>query len=303
MVIMKHLIINNPSYNHYLEGFARHTERLGYAPASRPTLHSHVKEFLHWLERQSLTTITTLKASHIKSHYRYLKERPSKQGGCLSSSMVTSHIYAIRLFIEYLQQEGYLTANPMGSVIFERTGYKERDVLSREEIRLLYNTSDTLRDIALLSLLYGCGLRRTEAILLDIPDIYFRTGMLYVRRGKGSKRREVPMSDQVRDDLKEYCYNERSMYISSGNQETTGAFLITNKGKRVSGQWMWYRIKRLVRLSGIKDKRITLHTLRHTIATHLLENGMSVEYVRLFLGHRCLESTQRYTRITNKQTP
>ena len=60
---------------------------------------------------------------------------------------------------------------------------------------------------------------------------------------------------------------------------------------------MWKRVKRLVRQAGIKDKRVTLHTLRHSIATHLLENGMSVEYVRVFLGHSCLESTQLYTRI------
>jgi len=299
---MKHLIINAPSYNSYLEGFARHTELLGYAPASRPTLHSHVKEFLHWLESQSIDNIATLKAIHIKKHYQYLKERPSKRGGCLSSSMVTSHVYAIRLFLEYLQQDGILEANPMGSVTFKRAGYNEREVLSREEIQLLYNTCDTLRDTALLSLLYGCGLRRTEVTLLDITDIYFRTGMLYVRRGKGSKRREVPMSEQVRDHLKAYYYKERPTHVQPGKQDKTGAFLLTNKGKRANGQWMWKRVKRLARESGMKDKRVTLHALRHSIATHLLENGMSVEYVRVFLGHRCLESTQLYTRVTNKPT-
>jgi integrase/recombinase XerD len=299
---MKHLIINIPSFNAYLEGFARHTELLGYAHASRPTIHSHVKEFLHWLESQSINNITNLKAIHIKSHYQYLKERPSKRGGCLSSSMVTSHVYAIRLFLEYLQQEGILEANPMGSVTFKRAGYKEIEVLSREEIQLLYNTCDTSRDTALLSLLYGCGLRRTEVTLLDMPDIYFRTGMLYVRRGKGSKRREVPMSDQVRDHLKAYYYKERPVYIKPGNQDKTGAFLLTNKGRRASGQWMWKRVKRLAREAGMKDKRVTLHALRHSIATHLLENGMSVEYVRVFLGHRCLESTQLYTRVTKKPT-
>lgn len=293
-------MLYNAAYNNYLEGFARHIGRLGYTTSSISTLYSCVKEFLHWLEQKALTQITILKPSHIKGHYSYLQQRPNqRRGGCLSSSLVAFHIYAIRLFLEYLQQEGILEADPMGNLSFERAGYKEREILTREEIQQLYNSCENLRDAAMLSLLYGCGLRSSEASGLDTGDIHFRPNILFVRQGKGGKRREVPMGSHVTEHLKAYYYNHRPVYINPACSEN--AFLISNAGTRASKSWLWLRIKYLAKKAGIKNKNVTLHTLRHTIATHLLENGMSVEYIRAFLGHRCLESTQIYTRIISHQ--
>ena len=141
---------------------------------------------------------------------------------------------------------------------------------------------------------YGCGLRRTEGIKLDLKDIHFRTGLLYVREGKGAKRRVVPMSRQVQDDLKTYAYSERKARPG----ET--AFLTGRTGMRINENRVSKILKELLEKAEIKTE-ITLHSLRHSIATHLLEAGLNVENVREFLGHSHLESTQIYTRISKKQ--
>lgn len=124
--------------------------------------------------------------------------------------------------------------------------------------------------------------------------MHFRTGLLYVREGKGAKRRVVPMSKQVKNDLQTYAYKERK----AKPNET--AFLIGHTGIRINENTASKTLKTLLEKAEIK-REITLHSLRHSIATHLLESGMSLEDVREFLGHSHLESTQIYTRISKKQ--
>jgi integrase/recombinase XerD len=243
--------------------------------------------------------VKQVKPPHIKAHYQYLNERPNlRREGGLSSSIVTFHIYAIRLFLTYLQKENIIKADPMGNLTFERVAHKEREILTQKEIQKLYKASETLRDKAMLSLLYGLGLRSAEASGLDIMDIHFASKILYVRHGKGNKSRDVPMAQQVAEHLKDYYHNERGGFTKSTNVEN--AFILNNHGRRAGGQWMWLRLKYLTAKAGIEGKTVTLHTLRHSIATHLLENGMSIEYVKTFLGHSSLGSTQIYTHIVQK---
>jgi integrase/recombinase XerD len=272
---------------------------LGYKKATGLNIISCVREFLHWLELQGINQVKQVKPIHIKAHYQYLNERPKRHGeGTLSSSIITFHIYAIRLFLTYLQRENIIEADPMGNLTTHRVTHKERETLTREEIQKLYKSSETLRDKAMLSLLYGLGLRSAEASGLDIMDIHFASKILYVRHGKGDKSREVPMAEQVAEHLKDYYHNERGGFTRSTNVEN--AFILNNHGRRAGGQWMWLRLKYLSAKAGIEGKTVTLHTLRHSIATHLLENGMSIEYVKTFLGHASLGSTQIYTHIVQK---
>jgi len=131
--------------------------------------------------------------------------------------------------------------------------------------------------------------------------VHFRTGLLYVREGKGAKRRVVPMSKQVQDDLKTYAYKERkALCPPTGGKPGETAFLIGHTGMRMSGDRAGKILKELLEKAEI-NREITLHSLRHSIATHLLEAGLDVENVREFLGHSHLESTQIYTRISKQQ--
>lgn len=275
-----------------IQRFSTHLERLGYSKTSLYMLPRCVKEFI---EVQQIKALATITPAQIQKHHEYLQTRPNKRRpGGLSESHINHHVYALKTFFKWLEANGELAINPISSLEFPSPKSKPREILNQEEIKTLYNQCETYRERAVLSVYYGCGLRRTEGIKLDLKDVHFRTGLLYVREGKGAKRRVVPMSGQVQDDLKTYAYKERKA------KPGEPAFLIGGTGMRISGSRANKILKSLLEKAEIK-REVTLHSLRHSIATHLLASGMSLEDVREFLGHSHLESTQIYTRISKKQ--
>lgn len=275
-----------------VQKFKTQLERLGYSKTSILMLPKCVKEFL---EVQKIKTLTDITPEQIQKHHEYLQTRPNKRRpGGLSESHINHHIYALKTFFKWLEAGGEIQINPISGLEFPSPKTKPREILSQDEIKALYNQCETYRERAVLSIYYGCGLRRTEGIKLDLKDLHFRTGLLYVREGKGAKRRVVPMSKQVKNDLQTYAYKERK----AKPNET--AFLIGHTGIRINENTASKTLKTLLEKAEIK-REITLHSLRHSIATHLLESGMSLEDVREFLGHSHLESTQIYTRISKKQ--
>ena len=275
--------------------FKTHLERLGYSKSSQSMLPACVAEFLSCLEEKGIYNLQKIKPVHIGQHYEYLTERPNKRKpGGLSSRMITHHLYAIRLFLNYHEQTGDITENPISSLTFPRPESKQREILTIEEIKKLYEVAENYREKVIIGLFYGCGLRRSEGAALNVKDISFNSSLMYVREGKGNKRRVIPINEKVKGDFKNYLYHER--FISEG--ET--AFITNSRGKRTRGNDYNKAIKAFLQKAGIQ-KEISLHNLRHSIATHLLENGLSVEYVRDFLGHKHLEATQVYTRISKKR--
>jgi integrase/recombinase XerD len=271
--------------------FKTHLKRLGYSKGSQSMLPTCVAEFLQQLEEKSICQLQEIEPIHIQEHYEYLSTRPNKRKpGGLSSRMINHHIYAIRLFLNYQEQTGNIKENPISGLSFPRPESKQREILSIEEVTQLYEAAETIREKAIIGIFYGCGLRRSEGEALNIKDVSFKSSLLYVRDGKGSKRRVIPVNEKVLNDFRNYLHYERFAPI----RET--AFICNNAGRRMLGDKHNKTVKALVEKAGI-EKEISLHSLRHSIATHLLENGMGVEYVRDFLGHKHLESTQIYTHI------
>lgn len=248
------------------------------------------------MEQQQITGLENITSDLIRNHYEYLGQRSNQQRpGTLSASLVNHHIYALKTFIKYQEANGNISSNPFSVLSFPKPEYPPRRVLSKEEIKALYETCQTMREKALLALFYGCGLRRSEAIKLNIDDVNFKSQLLYVRMGKGKRRRVVPMTEQVKRDLENYYKHERIIYVKELTADNQKALILNNHGNRE--QNYWEKLKRLAQKAGL-PKEISLHHLRHSIATHLLESGLSVEQVRDFLGHRHLESTQIYTRVS-----
>lgn len=267
-------------------------ERLGYSQSSILMLPKLVQDFLTVQQILDLQQVTP---EIILEYHEYLQERPNKnKPGCLSESYVNHHIYALKLFFNWLESKGSILSNPISGLEFQKPSTKPREILDLEEVKKLYKVCENHYERAILSLYYGCGLRRTEGIKLDLKDVQFRAELLYVRLGKGAKRRVVPMSQQVKKDLQNYAYNYRNA------EPKEKAFLVGFTQKRINCSAVARSLKVLIDRAGI-HKNITLHCLRHSIATHLLEAGLSMEDVRDFLGHRHLESTQIYTRISSKQ--
>lgn len=176
----------------------------------------------------------------------------------------------------------------------------EREVLTVQEIKALYNAADEsilgLRDRAILSVYYGCGLRSNEGKSLDLSDVMVDKGLLYVRKGKGYKERYVPFTESIKTDFRLYLQECRPKLVKQRVEE---AFLVNNQGKRIGSTTQGNRLKELLKQVGI-TKPIGLHSLRHSIATHLMKSGMEIENIARFLGHKHVSSTQIYTHISHE---
>lgn len=311
---MKSLALTNPSFRYLEESFREWLDVLGYAPSTVYYAPLHVRELLSHLEGKGINNIKELDNKHIQSHYAKLKERANqRRGGGLSNNHLNKHIQAIKKFADYLRQVGRLEL-PAVALKNEEPGTEEITVLTGEEIQLLFAASHKQlesrysltgafieaaqsRDRAMLAVYYGCGLRRNEGVNLNVGDIDFDKALLHVRKGKNYKERFVPIGKAALNHLQEYVYDHRGELLRGGKSD---ALFISQRRGRMTGQWFLKRLKHLQLKSentGLIEKEIGLHTLRHSIATHLLKAGMKLESISRFLGHSSLVSTQIYTHL------
>ncbi len=260
-----------------------------------------VKELLEKMEQEG-KSLTKLRRDDVEQYYQYLCNRPSlTREGSLSLHTITGYMYVLKLFFFYLEKVDLIEQNPMSGLRLKPVPKTQRLVLQKSQIEQLYKACKDEQERAILALFYGCGLRRMEAQKLNIRDVDFKNGWLYVRSGKGKKRRVIPMAQNVSTDLKTYLYNKRPTQITRYTKPADGkAFMLNQNGTRMRGGSYWIYFRRILNRSEL-NKKVSLHHLRHSIATHLLQSGMSIEEVRDFLGHDHLETTQVYTRISTHQ--
>lgn len=282
------------SSDHIVKEFRNYLRHLGYSTSSVRMLPDCVKSFLDY---NNITVIREANQEQIRAFYKWLHQRPHKRkGGGLSEQYINHHIYALKVFFSWLEASGQIRENPISVMKFESPTSNRREPFTKSEIKSLFNACQRLQETALLHLFYSCGLRRTEGVRLNTRDIHFKHQFLYVREGKGTKRRAVPMPLKVSEALQAYYLEERTQ----ANTKDTDAFMLNRTGTRMSGDSYNRRLKEIAARTAIR-REISLHYLRHSIATHLLESGLPVEYVRDFLGHSHLEATQIYTKVYTKQ--
>lgn len=281
-----------------LQQFKAFLYQVGYSEGTQKTLPALVSEFT---DHQQITDISYVEQEKVKQFYLYLHERPlKKRPGALSEMMIQHYMYALKTFFSWLEITEQIDYNPISGMKFKRAKQNVREPLTTEEIKQLFAATTSLKETALLHIFYSCGLRRSEGEALNINDIHFKQQLLYVREGKGAKRRVVPITERVSQELEDYYLNERcnSTVKKVKDQE---AFILNRIGRRMNGDQCNHLLKSLIEKSGISKPEISLHHLRHSIATHLLHSGMSMEYVRDFLGHSFLETTQLYAQPKAEQ--
>ncbi|MEZ0007942.1 integrase/recombinase XerD [Flavobacterium sp. 28YEA47A] len=289
--------IQTPSYQNLFRDYENLILARNYKAKIYPTA---TREFLIWMEEFGITLIREVTTKEMMGYYEYLITRPNqRRGGVLSSSSVRLHLLSISIF-----QDGLLeNRNIEKTFLIPKHGendQKPRSFLTVEETRILYGACENPLEKALLSIAYGCGLRRAEIQDLSLSDVDRHKGMLIVRKGKNGKRREVPMSDSVLEDVKKYLSDFRYQNLGSGHIEE--AFFINKKGRRMSGDMLNNTLKKIVNRSQnqtIIGKEITLHCLRHSIAHHLSENNAGIDFIRDFLGHSFINTAHIYA-IKNK---
>lgn len=277
-----------------INDFRRELLNLGYSKTVVDNYPKYAQKLLEYTKETALK----ITAQHIKNYHEYLKTKPSRiTKKTISESHIYSQLLAIKLYFDYLERTRIIKRNPYTLRIKQATK-KERKVFTQEEIQELYKHCQNNIEKTILHLCYGCGLRRNEVELLNLKDVNFEQKLLFIRKGKGKKRRVIPLTEAIVKDLKTY-FTDTEIY----RKETQESFLINSLGNPIKGSTIYKTFKKILqRTQSLKPENYCLHSLRHSIATHLLENEMSIEMVRDFLGHNQLGTTQIYTRINLLKT-
>ena len=216
-----------------------------------------------------------------------------------SEATKTRIIASIRGYYKYLVFIKAAKRNPADTIKVTKTQQKMPNVLDSNEIVLLLSQPSgddykSIRDRAMLELLYATGIKVSEIISLKLTDINTQLGILHIEEEAGGKSRIVPIYPTAAKHISEYITSVRPLLI----QDPTNQILFTNmNGKAMSRQGFWKLIKFYAVKAGIDEKRITPHTLRHSFATHLLENGADLKDIKEMLGHSDISSTQIYTQL------
>jgi len=298
----------NANYIAILAEFVKWLDTLGYSEKLVTDSKNRINYFFEWLEKKGIQHITQMRDEHITNFKLYLETCPNKtyKGRLLGIIHINRYYTVIDKLLMFLHQYGSKNTPAPANKRLKEDGTRvlQFDILTQEEIKTLYSCIPNTYQQKLtfekqeikqaetrliFALYYGCGLRRSEGYKLEIRDIDFDKKTVFVRQGKNYKDRIVPMSTGVYKELQDYIYNYRHRLKLGHNRLFihTGATMIAKLRD----------LQNICNDETLKAKRITLHTLRHSIATHLLQNGMSIENIALFLGHSSLDTTQIYTHL------
>jgi len=262
---------------------------------SANTLDSYIRDvthFLFFLDTKGLDNPCSVDADFMNGYVANLTELKK------SNATITRNIASIRCFYQYLIINNMTESNPAKAIKLEKSVKKLPQILSGKEIELLLSQPDTkelkgCRDKAMLELLYATGIRSSELIDLNVQDINIHTGTLCCNNGK--MERIIPVYPTAVTAISDYILRARSLIITPEG----GQALFTNlNGRRLTRQGFWKIVKGYAEQAGIV-KEITPHTLRHSFALHLLENGAELKDIQLMLGHADISSTQVYVHLLN----
>lgn len=274
-VIEKQIISNEIAI--YLTKYKMWLKSKRYSPNTIDTYSDALKTFLKFFQHKSVNEITNEDIIKFNNEYILAKK--------FSNSFQNQVVNAIKLFfskIENKKLDPELIHRP-------KSEKKLPNVLSKEEIERILNCTENLKHSAMLALVYSCGLRRSELLNLTITDVDSKRGVLIIKMAKGKKDRIVPLSDKVIEMLREY-YKEYKpkMYLFEGQNGEQAQYSETSIQKV---------LKIAVTKANIK-KPVTLHWLRHSYATHLLERGTDLRYIQELLGHNSSRTTEIYTHVS-----
>jgi len=270
--------------------------------ASRMTLVSYKSDlnqcfaFLADHNGVAVQSISTEYLNHksVRDYLSYLQQ----QG--LSRATMSRKLAALRSFVRYLCRENILQHNPIAAVSTPRQDKKLPRFLYPVEVEMLLNAPDKStpagkRDTAILEVLYACGLRVSELVGADLDDLNWDEELIKVR-GKGNKERIVPIGQQARQALLNYINQGRPALARKAKSPTSAIFL-NKSGQRISQRSIRNIIDKYMEETAV-NQAISPHTLRHSFATHMLNNGADLRSVQELLGHVKLSTTQIYTHLT-----
>lgn len=264
---------------------------------SKNTIVSYKRDlnsYIHYLKNvEELKDLNGVQRPQIVHFLKFLKDTGK------SSKTLARHIASIRAFHHFLLREKAVDHDPTVHIESPQHERSLPKVLSMEEVETLLESPKLTdpfgyRDKAMLEMMYATGIRVSELIGLKLSDVHLTMG--FVRcMGKGSKERIIPIGKTASDAIEEYLDKGRPKLASKKHKDDS--LFLNHHGKGLSRQGFWKILKRLTSEAGI-EKELTPHTLRHSFATHLLENGADLRAVQEMLGHADISTTQIYTHVT-----
>lgn len=259
------------------------------------TLEAYRRDINSFLTISKTKDIKAITRDELSLYLVYLKKENR------AASTVARHVAALKTFFKYLYQEGYIKENPVADLERPKQDKKLPQFLSIAEVDKLLNGPDLntpfgIRDKAMLEVLYATGVRVSELISLGINNINLEIG--FVRcMGKGSKERIIPLGSQAVESLNTYLSWGRNKLLKNPREQI---LFLNQHGRGLTRQGFWKILKGYTTKLGI-EKEISPHMLRHSFATHLLENGADLRAVQEMLGHADISTTQIYTHITKNK--
>lgn len=292
--------IHTEIYQEQAENYKNHLDILGLKPETTQARYLYLKEFFSWLEKLQIYQLQEITPKQIANYNDYLKNKIStRTGQNIKQKSIYDHMRNLQQYLGYLLDLGKIKTSPASHLKFRNPTEKvERIIFTQNQIQELYRQAND-QEKAILNLAYGCGLRVHELGLLNREDIKSNENLVIVQKGKNSKRRIIPINTKVSEELKRF--------LESLEHQTKEVF-INNKQRRMQ-EWTFNKMLKILisktkfgqEFSTEELNKIGIHSLRHSIATHLLENGMKLEQVQTFLGHSHIESTEIYTHISQNQ--
>lgn len=252
-----------------------------------------VKRFLTWLKRENIHDLRDVSAETLEAYLEWMEEKNYSQATFATASS------AIKDLFLSLKRHDLVMLNPTHGFSFKAgKKMKSRVVLTEEEVSTFLDGIETvtgygMRDRSLFELMYGTGMRVSEACGLDIEDIDLSHREVFIEKGKGGKDRIVPVGEVCASYLKIWLTVGR-LWFSTEREK--GAVFVTRYGKRLKSTGVRHRFYLYLSKSGIDRPGASPHSLRHSCATHLLEGGADIRFVQELLGHESLETTVTYTR-------
>lgn len=249
-------------------------------------------KFIKYLRTNKITSLDKVEEKNLEKYIKELNDNGFK------SATVSRNIASLKAFFHYLNNEGVLSNDPTKSLKSPKIEKKIPEILTTDEVFALLeqpsgDSPKEIRDKAMLELLYATGIRVSELINLETSDVNLKTSSILCR--DGSKSRTIPYGKKAKDALTRYLEGAREAIVD--NKESTILFANCS-GQKMSRQGFWKLIKHYAKKAGIESD-ITPHTLRHSFAAHLVENGADLRSVQEMLGHSDISTTQIYANMSH----
>jgi len=277
----------------------------GYAETTVEGSHSDLEWLLRYLDMRGVTRVADMTREVLDHYAVWIRERQNHyhEDRRVSQAQVLHRLTTLKSFGRWLAKEMIVLQDPAEDLELPRLPTNmPKVILTQGEIRKVLDAPELrspigYRDRALLELLYATGLRTQELLSLRVSDLDFKARTVFVRKGKGDKDRLIVVASEALGYVREYIEKVRPRFAKHMKKRDDGTLFLNFTGAKVEMNKLCYLIKRHVKAAGI-DKHITAMTFRHSIASHLLENGMDMRFIQEFLGHAKMSTTQVYAKVT-----